>query len=127
MMIGQVSDDHGLSKLQVVFILKEIQMQFEKLIYQSKNQAVDQFIYSFPNGLSIEQGVNYEYYFEVFDNDVVNNYKSTKSSVFLHYELTDVQKKQDNQLQEQNENINSLEKSLQNQEKQISELDKLQK
>jgi len=55
-------------------------------------QAVDQFIYSFPNGLSIEEGVNYEYYFEVFDNDVVNNYKSTKSSVFLHYELTETQK-----------------------------------
>ncbi|TXI67103.1 MAG: hypothetical protein E6Q46_03710, partial [Flavobacterium sp.] len=89
-------------------------------------QAVDQFIYSFPNGLSIEQGVNYEYYFEVFDNDVVNNYKSTKSSVFLHYELAETQK-EDKQLQEQNENINSLEKSLQNQEKQISELDKLQK
>ena len=53
-------------------------------------------------------------------------YKSTKSSVFLHYELTETQK-EDKQLQEQNENINSLEKSLQNQEKQLSELDKLQK
>ncbi|UGS23683.1 DUF4175 family protein [Flavobacterium channae] len=126
MMIGQVSDDHGLSKLQVVFYPKGNPNAVRKANLPIKNQAVDQFIYSFPNGLSIEQGVNYEYYFEVFDNDVVNNYKSTKSSVFLHYELTDVQK-QDNQLQEQNENINSLEKSLQNQEKQISELDKLQK
>ena len=51
--------------------------------------------------LSIEEGVNYEYYFEVFDNDVVNNFKSTKSSVFLHYELTEDQK-EDKQLQEQN-------------------------
>lgn len=126
MMIGQVSDDHGLSKLQVVFYPKGNPNAVRKANLPIKNQAVDQFIYSFPYGLSIEQGVNYEYYFEVFDNDVVNNYKSTKSSVFLHYELTDVQK-QDNQLQEQNENINSLEKSLQNQEKQISELDKLQK
>ena len=126
MMIGQVSDDHGLSKLQVVFYPKGNPNAVRKANLSIKNQAVDQFIYSFPNGLSIEQGVNYEYYFEVFDNDVVNNFKSTKSSVFLHYELTDVQK-EDNQLQEQNENINSLEKSLQNQEKQISELDKLQK
>lgn len=126
MMIGQVADDHGLSKLQVVFYPKGNPNAVRKANLAINKQAVDQFIYSFPNGLSIEQGVNYEYYFEVFDNDVVNNYKSTKSSVFLHYELTDDQK-EDKQLQEQNENINSLEKSLQNQEKQISELDKLQK
>ncbi len=126
MMIGQVADDHGLSKLQVVFYPKGNPNAVRKANLAINKQAVDQFIYSFPNGLSIEQGVNYEYYFEVFDNDVVNNYKSTKSSVFLHYELTDDQK-EDKQLQEQNENINSLEKSLQNQEKQLSELDKLQK
>jgi hypothetical protein len=126
MMIGQVADDHGLSKLQVVFYPKGNPNAVRKANLAINKQAVDQFIYSFPNGLSIEEGVNYEYYFEVFDNDVVNNYKSTKSSVFLHYELTEEQK-EDKQLQEQNENINSLEKSLQNQEKQISELDKLQK
>ncbi|RTL10141.1 MAG: hypothetical protein EKK56_10610 [Flavobacteriaceae bacterium] len=126
MLIGQVSDDHGLSKLQVVFYPKGNPNAVRKANLSIKNQAVDQFIYSFPNGLSIEQGVNYEYYFEVFDNDVVNNFKSTKSSVFVHYELTEEQKV-DKQIQEQNQNINSLEKSLQNQEKQLSELDKLQK
>ncbi|MCU4187937.1 hypothetical protein M9Q43_02020 [Flavobacterium sp. HXWNR29] len=126
MMIGQVADDHGLSKLQVVFYPKGNPNAVRKANLAINKQAVDQFIYSFPNGLSIEEGVNYEFYFEVFDNDVVNNYKSTKSSIFLHYELTEDQK-EDKQLQEQNENINSLEKSLQNQEKQISELDKLQK
>lgn len=126
MMIGQVADDHGLSKLQVVFYPKGNPNVVRKANLSINKQAVDQFIYSFPNGLSIDEGVNYEYYFEVFDNDVVNNYKSTKSSVFLHYELTEEQK-EDKQLHEQNENINSLEKSLQNQEKQISELDKLQK
>ena len=126
MMIGQVADDHGLSKLQVVFYPKGNPNAVRKANLAINKQAVDQFIYSFPNGLSIEEGVNYEFYFEVFDNDVVNNYKNTKSSIFLHYELTEDQK-EDKQLQEQNENINSLEKSLQNQEKQISELDKLQK
>jgi len=126
MMIGQVADDHGLSKLQVIFYPKGNPSAIRKANLAINKQAVDQFIYSFPNGLSIEEGVNYEYYFEVFDNDVVNNYKSTKSSVFFHYELTETQK-EDKQLQDQNENINSLEKSLQNQEKQISELDKLQK
>ena len=126
MLLGQISDDHGLSKLQVVFYPKDNPKAIRKANLSIKKQAVDQFIYSFPNGLVIDKGVNYEYYFEVFDNDVVNNFKSTKSAVFIHYEFTDEQK-EDQQLKEQNENINSLEKSLHNQDKQMAELDKLQK
>jgi hypothetical protein len=124
--LGQISDDHGLSKLQVVFYPKDNPKAIRKANLSIKKQAVDQFIYSFPNGLVIDKGVNYEYYFEVFDNDVVNNFKSTKSVVFYHYEQTEEQK-EDQQLKEQNENINSIEKSLHNQDKQIAELEKLQK
>jgi len=126
MLLGQISDDHGLSKLQVVFYPKDNPKAIRKANLSIKKQAVDQFIYTFPNGLVIDKGVNYEYYFEVFDNDVVNNFKSTKSAVFIHYEFTDEQK-EDQQLKEKNENINSLEKSLHNQDKQMAELDKLQK
>ncbi|HBK84206.1 MAG TPA: hypothetical protein DDZ41_11550, partial [Flavobacterium sp.] len=90
------------------------------------NQSVDQFIYYFPTGLSLNKGEIYEYYFEVFDNDVVNNFKSSKSVVFLHNELTDEQK-QDNYFKNQKESINSLEKTLQKQDKQLNTLDKLQK
>ena len=125
-LLGQISDDHGLSKLQVVFYPKDNPKAIRKANLSIKKQAVDQFIYTFPNGLVIDKGVNYEYYFEVFDNDVVNNFKSTKSAVFIHYEFTD-ELKEDQQLKEQNENINSLEKSLHNQDKQMAELDKLQK
>ena len=124
--LGQISDDHGLSKLQVVFYPKDNPKAIRKANLSIKKQAVDQFIYSFPNGLVIDKGLNYEYYFEVFDNDVVNNFKSTKSAVFIHYEFTDEQK-EDQQLKEQNENINSLEKSLHNQDKQMAELEKLRK
>lgn len=125
-LLGQISDDHGLSKLQVVFYPKDNPKAIRKANLSIKKQAVDQFIYSFPNGLVIDKGVNYEYYFEVFDNDVVNNFKSTKSAVFYHYEQTEEQK-EDQHLKEQNENINSIEKSLHNQDKQIAELEKLQK
>lgn len=125
-LLGQIADDHGLSKLQVVFYPKDNPKAIRKANLSIKKQAVDQFIYSFPNGLVIDKGVNYEYYFEVFDNDVVNNFKSTKSAVFYHYEQTEEQK-EDQLLKEQNENINSIEKSLHNQDKQIAELEKLQK
>ncbi len=125
-LLGQIADDHGLSKLQVVFYPKDNPKAIRKANLSIKKQAVDQFIYSFPNGLVIDKGVNYEYYFEVFDNDVVNNFKSTKSAVFYHYEQTEEQK-EDQLLKEQNENINSIEKSLHNQDKQMAELEKLQK
>lgn len=125
-LIGQIADDHGLTKLQVVFYPKEHPSELSRVNIAIKNQTVDQFVYSFPQGLKIKEGNNYEYYFEVFDNDAVNHFKSTKSVVFSHYELTE-NEQQARQLQEQQDNIVRLEKSLQNQEKQISALDKLQK
>ena len=124
--VGQVADDFGLTKLYVVYYPKGNTAQSKKGTLPLKKATVDQFIYSFPNGLSLEKGLEYEYYFEVFDNDAVNGLKSSKSSVYLHYELTNSQK-EDKQLKEQQENINSLEKSLKNQDKQFSELDKLEK
>ncbi|RZJ74137.1 MAG: hypothetical protein EOO45_09355, partial [Flavobacterium sp.] len=124
--LGQVSDDYGLTKLQIVYYPKENPGALKKAALPVKKQAFDQFYYTFPNGLTIEPGVAYEFYFEVFDNDAVHNYKSSKSSVFSHRELT-VDEKQEEALQQQNSNINSLEKSIKNQDKQISELDKLQK
>jgi hypothetical protein len=68
----------------------------------------------------------YEYYFEVFDNDARNGFKSSKTPVFSNRIVTDEEKK-DELLQQQNDNINSLENSLKNQDKQLSEIDKLQR
>lgn len=124
--LGQVSDDYGLSKLQIVYYPVDNPDAAKRAIIPIKKEVYDRFYYSFPSGLAINPGVNYEYYFEVFDNDAVHNYKSTKSSVFSHRELTQ-DEKQEKALREQNSNINSLEKSIKNQDKQLSELDKLQK
>ncbi|SEP92182.1 DUF4175 family protein [Flavobacterium urocaniciphilum] len=124
--IGQVSDDYGLSKLQVVFYDRTK----PNIVYRKgltlKSKVVDQFVYSFPDVITLQPGVNYDYYFEVFDNDVVNGLKSSKSTVFSHSELTQEQKEQKS-LQEQQSNINSLQKALDNQDKQFDELEKLKK
>ncbi len=125
-LVGQVSDDYGLTKLQLVYYPQDNPDTAKKYNLSVQKDTYDRFIYTFPEGLDIKAGVNYEYYFEVFDNDAVHNYKSTKSSVFSHRELTE-DEKQEQVLQEQNSNINSLEKSIKNQDKQISELDKLRK
>lgn len=124
--LGQVSDDYGLTKLQVVFYPNDQPNLARKAVLPVKKAAFDQFVYSFPDGLAIEPGISYDYYFEVFDNDAVHHFKSSKSAVFSHRELTS-EEKEEQVLQEQNSNINSLEKSIKNQDKQLSELDKLQK
>ena len=126
LVVGQVSDDYGLSKLQIVFYPIDQPKQIRKANLAIKKETFDQFVFTFPGNLKIDDGVVYEYYFEVFDNDVLHNFKSTKSSVFGHRELTH-EENEDKVLQEQNSNINSLEKSLKNQDKQMNELDKLQK
>ena len=124
--LGQVSDDYGLSKLQIVYYPKDTPNVAKKATISVKKDVYDQFVFSFPSNLSVEEGVSYEYYFEIFDNDALHNYKSTKSSVFSNRIATETEK-QDEMLQQQNENINSLAKSLKAQDKQLNELDKLQK
>lgn len=124
--VGQVSDDYGLSKLQIVYYPKNKPEAGLKAQLPVKRDVFDQFVFSFPGNLPVTEGVSYEYYFEIFDNDALHNFKSTKSSVFSNRIQTEVEK-QDELIQQQNENINSMQRSLKNQDKQLSELDKLQK
>ena len=124
--LGQISDDYGFSKLQVVYYQKDKPQTAKRGTIAIKNNAFDQFVFSFPSNLSVEQGVTYEYYFEIFDNDAIHNFKSSKSSIFANRVATD-EEKVDQVFQQQNENINGLEKSIKNQDKQISEMEKLQK
>ena len=124
--VGQVADDNGLSKLQIVYYPKNKPENGRKFLLPIKRDVFDQFIFMFPGNLPVEQGVSYEYYFEVFDNDAIHNYKSAKSAVFTNRISTE-EEKEDRILEQQNENINSLSKSLKAQDKQLSELDKLQK
>ena len=124
--LGQISDDYGLSKLQVVYYEKDKPQTTKRGTLSVKAANFDQFVFSFPSTLPVVQGVSYEYYFEVSDNDAIHNFKSTKSSVFSNRIATDVEK-EDQLLQQQNNNISSLQKSLKNQDKQISEIEKFQK
>jgi hypothetical protein len=78
-------------------------------LYQLELMVMISFIF-FSGKLAVEQGV-YEYYFEVFDNDARNGFKSSKTPVFSNRIVTDEEKK-DELLQQQNDNINSLENSL---------------
>ncbi len=123
---GQVSDDYGLSKLQIVYYEKDKPQTAKRGTIPLKKDIFDQFIFAFPSTLNVVQGVTYDYYFEIFDNDVLHGFKSSKTSVFSTKITTDSEK-QDQIFKQQNDNISGIQKSLKSQDKQLSELSKLQK
>ncbi|MBR9915171.1 MAG: hypothetical protein GYB32_10170, partial [Algicola sp.] len=126
---GQVSDDYGLSKLQLVYYPSDNPDAKSFEIIPVSRSNFDEFVSAFPNQLNLEEGVDYELYFQVFDNDVLHNYKSAKSSVYSYRKLTKDEEEQ-KQLQEQNETIKDISKTfdkLKEQDKDLKELSKTQK
>jgi len=123
---GQVSDDYGLSKLQLVYYPSnsEDNKKTEQLTVSTSN--FDEFVSVFPNQLNLKEGVSYDLYFEVFDNDAISNYKSTKSNTFSYRKLTKEEVEQE-QLKEQSETIDDLNKSLEKLEEQDEELKEFSK
>lgn len=109
--LGQISDDYGLTKLRLVYFPEgdEKTAKIEALPLNKTN--FDQFTYTFPGNLNLEEGVSYEYYFEVFDNDAIHNYKSSKSGIYSFRKLTKSEM-EDEQLQKQQNAIKGLDKSL---------------
>ncbi|WP_299246971.1 DUF4175 family protein [uncultured Aquimarina sp.] len=126
---GRVSDDYGLSKLRLVYYDSEEQTNKMTYDLNVNNTEFDEFVYAFPGNLVLKDGVNYEFYFEVFDNDVIHKFKSTKSQIFGFRKLTN-EEEEDKKLKEQNEAISGLNKSLKKfkeQEQDLRSLSKLQK
>lgn len=126
---GQVSDDYGFSKLQLVYYPddNEKNKQFEAIPISNANIA--EFISAFPNNLNIEAGVSYEIYFQVFDNDLINRFKSAKSNV-ISYRKRTKEEEEKKQTEEQKETIKDLNKSLDkfdDQDKKLEELTQTQK
>ena len=126
--LGELSDDYGLHKLQVVYN-EQGNPNSQHYSIDIPNTSYTQFIYTFPEGLDLEEGKSYEYYFEVSDNDALHNFKKTKSEIFYFNKLNNSDL--DNiKLEQQNKSIQGLNKSLErleDQEKSLDELNKIQK
>ncbi|MBT8245426.1 MAG: hypothetical protein HKP48_05585 [Winogradskyella sp.] len=126
---GQASDDYGLRKLQLVYypLEKESEKKIELITISKSNFS--EFVSAFPDQLNIEEGVAYELYFEVFDNDALHNFKTIKSTVFSYRKRTK-QEEEAKQLKEQSETIKNISKTfekLKEQDKKLEELSKTQK
>jgi len=126
---GQASDDYGLSKLQLVYYPTKDETKKAVIPISVSKSNFSEFVSAFPNQLNLEDGISYQLYFEVFDNDLLHNYKRTKSSVFTYRKRTKEEEEQ-KQLNEQNETIKDISKTfnkLKEQDKKLQEFSKTQK
>ncbi len=124
--LGQVSDDYGLKRLQLVYYPTENPETKTKENIAIAKSNIDQFQYTFPGNLELTKGVNYEFYFELTDNDGIRGGKKVKSEVFNYRKVTDTELETE-QLQQQQETIKDLDKSLEKLKKQQEELKKISK
>ena len=125
--VGQLSDDYGLKKLQLVYYDKNDEQSLKKEPINISNSSFEEFYYIFsPENLKIDLGRDYEIYFEVFDNDGTNGSKVTKSRVFRYYIKTK-QEITDDLLKEQKQNLEELNKINRNSEKLNKDLDEFSK
>ncbi|WP_159949656.1 DUF4175 family protein [Polaribacter septentrionalilitoris] len=123
---GQISDDYGLKKLQLVYYDDENPSQKNIFELPISKENIQSFFYQFPDGLTLEKGINYEMFFQVYDNDAVNGNKKSKSKVFQYRQKTD-QEIEEELLIEQRNTINNIENSISKQQKQQKELEHVQK
>jgi len=127
--LGRVSDDYGLTSLRLVYYPEgnESDKKVEQLSLGKTN--FEQFVYTFPGNLSLVDGTTYEYYFEIFDNDALHQFKSSKSGIYSFRKLT--KSEEENELlQSQKNSIEGLTKSLEKfkeGDKELEELAKTQK
>ncbi|ARV09718.1 hypothetical protein BTO05_08705 [Winogradskyella sp. PC-19] len=126
---GQVSDDYGLRKLQLVYYSSDNETQKKVIPINISKSNFSEFVSAFPDQLDVKDGVAYNLYFEVFDNDAIHNFKNVKSTVFSYRKRTR-DEEETKQLNEQNETIKNISKTfekLEEQDKKLEELSKTQK
>jgi len=126
---GQLSDDYGFNELQLIYYPTENDTNKEYVSIPVSSSNISEFITAFPNNLPIQHGISYDLYFQVFDNDAIHGFKSSKTNVFTYRKRTKAEEEQ-RSLDLQNETIKDLNKSLKKfdeQDKQLEELTKTQK
>lgn len=132
---GKADDDYGLTRLQFVY-RNATKQDVAKYLPASIGKSTDEIFYYMIDLKSIirEEGDEYEYYFEVWDNDAVNGRKSSRSQVFkvippsqdeIRAEAENSSKSIKNKMQEALKEIQSLEKRSNELNKELMENDQL--
>ena len=122
---GQIADDYGLRKLQLVYYDEQNPKNLQTFDLQISKENIQRFFYQFPDGLNLQKGIDYELFFQVFDNDAVNGNKKATSKKFSFRNKT-TQEIEEELLKEQKNAIDNLQNSLLKQQKSKQDLEKIQ-
>jgi len=126
---GQITDDYGLRKLDVVYFKADNDQDIKRIPINIQSGIFSDFTYQFPNGIPLEEATSYAFYFEVFDNDSYRGSKSTKSETFNYRELSNVETQQSESKNDQQQ-LDQFSKTLdefQKSEMDLETFSKLQK
>lgn len=108
---GEASDDYKLRNIRLVCYPDKNKEDRQLIELARPNVNFEQFYYTFPSGLVLQEGESYSFYFEARDNDAIHQGKVAKSQVFSLTVLDDNQLK-NRQLDSQQSLIRNLDKSL---------------
>lgn len=126
---GEGTDDYRIAKLDIVYYAVNQEDKKKILTLERPNSSMYQFYYTFPSGLNLEKGLEYEYYFLVTDNDAIHGGKTVKSNVFSTVIRTEGQER-NRQLEYQQSILDKMDNSLEQfkeQEEALKELNRDQK
>lgn len=80
---GTASDDYGLTTLKLFYRLSEKEKYKSVPVPIRSGQTTENFFYNWNiDTISLKPGEKISYYLQIWDNDGVNGYKSSKSSVY---------------------------------------------
>ncbi|MFY7670670.1 DUF4175 family protein [Tenacibaculum sp. MEBiC06402] len=122
---GQIGDDYGFTKLEMIYydIQNPTKQEIKKISITKEN--VQSFFTSFPNDIQLIEGIEYEIYFKIYDNDGINGSKNAVSRKFSYRKKTE-EEIENELLQEQQNYLENIQNSIDNQEKNKQELEKIQ-
>lgn len=121
---GDVSDDYGLSKLQLVYFSKQNIENPRIVDIPVSKESFDEFHFTFPGNIDLESGLSYSYFFRIFDNDGVNGAKSVNSETYSYRKKTQ-EELETERLKEQDETIKNMDKKLEDFKKSEEELEEI--
>lgn len=108
---GQISDDYGISDLRFFYYDSKVPNSKKCVQIKTTSEKLQSFFYEFSHEtLSLEEGIDYEFYFEVFDNDPIHSHKSTLSRKF-HYRKPTSETQIEQRLKDHKKSIQTFEKS----------------
>ncbi|MGB5429693.1 DUF4175 family protein, partial [Eudoraea sp.] len=127
--IGEASDDYEVRAIRLICYADNNKEDKQTILLGAPSANYNQFYYTFPTGLTLEEGKAYTYYFEAIDNDAIHNGKTSKTQLF-NTKLLDNNELNNKELEAQQAIIKGMDDSMEKfkaQEQSLKELNRGQK